>query len=217
MPATQQTLDKMDRFMSDSQSEALVRAIRCGDLEGVRHALEAGADPDYRDQYGDPGLPLRIASFKGFNGIIRELLDHGAAINPAPNPPQECPIALAARGAQTDTVRLLLEMGAWVPPGLQTGLSLPELLKAQGFPPPPARASADRAPGSLAGLDWSSLEGAYIEEINLTDCFDGDEGLASEPRPGPANSHGPAARPPARRQEPAGKALEKFWFWRRRG
>ena len=88
MPATQQTLDKMDRFMSDSQSEALVRAIRCGDLEGVRHALEAGADPDYRDQYGDPGLPLRIASFKGFNGIIRELLDHGAAINPAPNPPR---------------------------------------------------------------------------------------------------------------------------------
>lgn len=216
MPATQQTLDRMDRFMSDSQSEALVRAIRCGDLEEVRRTLEAGADPNYLDQYGDPGLPLRIASFKGFNGIIRELLRHGAAINPAPNPPQECPIALAARGAQTDTVRLLLEMGAWVPPGLQTGLSLPELLKAQGFPPPPVHATTDRAPGSPTGLDWSSLEGATIEEINLTDCFDGDEGFANEPRPGPANSHRPATPPRARRPEQTGKTLEKFWFWRRR-
>ena len=47
-------------------------------------ALDHGGDIEEADIHGDPGLPLRIACFKGHIDIVRELIRRGADIH-APN------------------------------------------------------------------------------------------------------------------------------------
>lgn len=63
---------------------ALRRAIERGDLQAVHVAIDHGAEIEEADMHGDPGLPLRIACFKGYASIVEALIKRGASVN-APN------------------------------------------------------------------------------------------------------------------------------------
>ncbi len=114
-------------------TDQLIAALRAGDLAGVDAALAAGADANLPDNIGIPGLPLRIACYNGQLDIIRRLAAGGAEINlPRLDSRAENLISVAKRGARKDAIRLLIELGAEIPPGFDTGLSLAERLAAQG-------------------------------------------------------------------------------------
>jgi hypothetical protein len=94
---------------------ALRRAIERADIQAVNVAIEHGADIEEADMHGDPGLPLRIACFKGYASIVEALIKRGASVN-APN----CqgpggPIRMAAKGHHMGIVHLLMMHGAELP------------------------------------------------------------------------------------------------------
>ena len=105
----------------------LIKAVRSGHLVEVLAALEAGATVELNDGQGVPGLPLGIACFMGFPDIVRELVKRGGKVNIPDNREPVSPLSMAIRGGRTDVVRLLVELGAEVPPGMATGLSDEEL------------------------------------------------------------------------------------------
>lgn len=98
----------------------LMTAIRKGLLAPVIQALDAGAAAEAPDAHGNPGLPLRIASFHGYNSIVKELLKRGAnAQGHAGKNDDNAPIMAAIRGGNTATIQLLLEYGAELPAGYE--------------------------------------------------------------------------------------------------
>lgn len=112
-------------------ASALQNAIVQGSLEAVIAALEAGADIEAVDFQGFGGLPLRSACFHGHVPIVVELLKRGADIHALNYEGIGAPVRTAVRGGQTEIVRLLLEHGADLPPGVSLGLSHEEVFKAQ--------------------------------------------------------------------------------------
>lgn len=111
--------------------EDLIHAVRSGKLANVRAALAAGAPVELDDGGGAPGLPLGIACFMGHVDIVRELVEHGAQVNLADNWEPISPLSMATRGHRTEVIRTLIELGAEVPAGMETGLSPEELAAAQ--------------------------------------------------------------------------------------
>lgn len=98
----------------------LQKAIEQGSLEAVVAALDSGADIEEVDMHGDPGLPLRMACFKGHAAIVLELLKRGANIH-APNAQGSgAPVRMAARGRHEGIIRLLVEHGAENPLDLKS-------------------------------------------------------------------------------------------------
>lgn len=94
---------------------ALRRAVEKGNLKAAMIALDHGGDIEETDIHGDPGLPLRIACFKGHIDIVRELIRRGADIH-APNAQGKGgPIRMALRGEHRTIVALLLAHGAEMP------------------------------------------------------------------------------------------------------
>lgn len=97
---------------------ALRRAIEQGNLHAVRVAIEHGADIEEADMHGDPGLPLRIACFRGHLAIVHELIQRGADIH-APNAQGSGgPIRMAVKGKHHTVIQLLLAQGAELPEDL---------------------------------------------------------------------------------------------------
>lgn len=115
----------------DQTTSALQNAIVQGSLEAVIAALEAGGDIEAPDIQGFGGLPLRSACFHGHIPIVVELLKRGADIHALNYEGIGAPVRTAVRGGQTEIVRLLLEHGADLPPGVSLGLSHEEVFKAQ--------------------------------------------------------------------------------------
>lgn len=77
---------------------ALRRAVEKGNLKAAMIALDHGADIEEADIHGDPGLPLRVACFRGHIDLVRELIRRGADIH-APNAQgRGGPIRMALRG-----------------------------------------------------------------------------------------------------------------------
>lgn len=109
----------------------LIKAIRKGSLSEVRAALLAGAQVEPDGGAGVPGLALGIACFMGHADIVRELVKQGGKVNMADNREPTSPLSMAIRGERTEIVRLLVELGAIVPPGMDTGLTGQELTVAQ--------------------------------------------------------------------------------------
>jgi len=109
----------------------LLKAIRRGRLNAVKAALDSGASDELNDARGEPGLPLGIACFLGFADIVRELINRGAKVNASDNASATSPLSMALRGKRKTVVELLIELGAEIPPGTQTGLSERELLLAR--------------------------------------------------------------------------------------
>src|SRR5574343_529450 len=93
----------------------LRKAIEQGNLPAVVLALDSGAEIEHADVHGDPGLPLRLACFKGYADIVVELLRRGASIHSPNAHGAGAPIRMAARAKHDGIVRLLVEHGAEMP------------------------------------------------------------------------------------------------------
>lgn len=142
-----------------STTDDLLKAVRSGQLDAVRAVLDAGAAVELNDGQGVPGLPLGIACFLGHVDIVRELVRHGAKVNLPDNREPVSPLSMAIRGGRSEVVRLLVELGATVPPGMQTGLNAHDLIAAQWV----AKRARDASVGELE-----------IEEIVMPRAFGTD-------------------------------------------
>lgn len=163
------------------QSVDLIKAIRTGKLSEVIAALDAGAEVELHDGQGDPGLPLAIACFMGHAEIVRELGIRGAKVNFDNNLDPTSPLAMAVRGGKPEVVKVLIELGAVVPPGMQTGLTDQELMlakwKAQHFGVSQAGQSGDVSPeieeitvvGGCYGTDTGVLDAELRRAIETMD------------------------------------------------
>lgn len=145
----------------------LIKAIRSGHLSDVIAALEAGAELELDDGKGGPGLPLAIACFMGHAEIVREIGRRGAQLNSPDNREANSPLAMAIRGGKSEVVKVLIELGAELPPDMETGLSAQELTlakwKAQHF-------GVQATGGQAAG-------GPVVEEIEVVGCQGTDTGV----------------------------------------
>lgn len=112
-------------------TSALIQAINRGNLAAVCAALDAGATIEEVDVHGHAGLPLRTACFHGHLGIVGELLKRGANVHAVSYEGVGAPVRAAVRGGRRDIVRLLLEHGAELPPGVNVGLRHEEIFQAQ--------------------------------------------------------------------------------------
>lgn len=148
-----------------SSQITLIKAIRAGQLAAVRAALDAGAPVELDDGHGDPGLPMGIACFMGFADIVRELAQRGARINLDDNSQPTSPLSMAVRGKRTEVVRTLLELGAELPPGMETGLNENEIMIARW------KAQRDGF-AKQNELDAATLH--EVEEIDMTACIGTD-------------------------------------------
>lgn len=153
-----------------SASTDLIKAIRTGRLSEVLAALDAGAQVEMHDGQGDPGLPLGIACFMGHVDIVRELVIRGAKANFPDNSVPTSPLSLAIRGNRKEVVRALIELGAEVPPGMETGLSEQEVALARLKAQHAAVEAAKSAQASAAALP-------EFEEIEIVRCFGTDTGV----------------------------------------
>ncbi|HLO64168.1 MAG TPA: ankyrin repeat domain-containing protein [Azonexus sp.] len=134
----------------------LLKAIRAGQLTDVKAALDAGAS---LDDEGQPGFALGMACFLGHAEIVRELALRGAPVNCADNSAVTAPLAMALRGGRKEVVRTLLELGAVLPAGMQTGLSEQEIKAAQWIAFRDGRAKPDDEAVPVDG---------EVEEIQIT-------------------------------------------------
>jgi hypothetical protein len=142
----------------------LLKAIRTGQLSAVIAALNAGAPLELDDGKGNPGLPLAIASFLGHAEIVRELAIRGAVVNFGDNSLPNSPLSMAVRAGRTEAVKVLIEYGAAIPEGMETGLRKDELMLARWK----AQHLGTGAPNTGAGQD----EG--VEEIRVDGCYGTD-------------------------------------------
>ncbi|MDR2506473.1 MAG: ankyrin repeat domain-containing protein [Candidatus Accumulibacter sp.] len=117
-------------------------------------------DPD-----GKPSLPLGMACFMGFSDIVRELIQSGARANFPDNTIPTSPLSMAVRGKRTDVVRLLIEMGVDLPPGIETGLTEQEITIAH------ALALQNAASNAASGKKGNNL---VVEEIDVIGCYGTD-------------------------------------------
>lgn len=149
----------------------LIKAIRTGKLSEVIAALDAGAEVELHDGQGDPGLPLAIACFMGHAEIVRELGIRGAKVNFANNQDPTSPLSMAVRGAKPEVVKVLIELGAVVPPGMQTGLNDQELMlakwKAQHFGVSQAAQQSGHALPEIEEINV--VGGCYGTDTNVLD------------------------------------------------
>ncbi len=106
----------------------LLKAIRSGRLQDVRASLDAGAK---LDDEGEPGFLMGMACFLGHADIVRTLAAFGGKVDLEDNTLPTSPLSMAIRGGRTEVVRALIELGAKLPEGMQTGLSEQEITVAK--------------------------------------------------------------------------------------
>jgi ankyrin repeat protein len=92
-----------------SVSEELLNASMGTNVVKIRELLAAGADVNYKNEYGRTALIL--AAGKGRTEILKLLLGFGAYINHVTNNKYTA-LILAANNGHTDTVQALLQAGA---------------------------------------------------------------------------------------------------------
>jgi ankyrin repeat protein len=120
-----------------------------GDASGIKLLLDRGADPNAKDQDGNPLLVLAAASDGLPVETIRALLDRGADVN-AKNAEGKTALEFARQRGATPVVDLLLKAGA------KTGDAAEQ---AAGKPQPPgsARAAVERSLPLLQRTDATFL------------------------------------------------------------
>jgi hypothetical protein len=94
---------------STGRPEALLPAILAGDEAAAMAALEAGADPNFRD--AEQCTVLMHAARRGIERVVRELLRKGADFDAAAADGRTALMEAAAACAQP-VVELLLQAGA---------------------------------------------------------------------------------------------------------
>ncbi|XP_019626643.1 PREDICTED: tankyrase-2-like [Branchiostoma belcheri] len=101
--------------MAEKTSKALVQAAQIGSLQGVKAALEAGADIDHAQEIS--GLTtctaLSVASFTGSADIVKLLLHKGASVTKRDGGSLSVvPLHVAATRGHIEVVDLLVHHGA---------------------------------------------------------------------------------------------------------
>ena len=145
----------------------LLKAIRSGRLQEVLAVLDSGAPVELLDGRGDPGLPLGVACFMGFPDIVRELVRRGAKVNTADNSQPTSPLSMAIRGKRKEVLKVLIELGAEIPPGLNTGLSEQEILVARWR-------GQHYGGATMARATESAADAPDYEEIEMVRCYGTD-------------------------------------------
>lgn len=140
-----------------TQQDLLI-AVRSGQLPAVRAALDAGAN---LDDEGEPGLLMGLACFFGHVPVVRELVTRGAKVNVDDNALPTSPLQMAIKGGKKEVVRLLIELGAVLPEGVQTGLTDQEVTVAQWIAFRDGYAQGDAAKRAEGGV-------GEVEEIQLS-------------------------------------------------
>jgi hypothetical protein len=92
------------------REEALLEAVRAGDLPAVRAALDAGAAVDARFPYGRTALSF--AADRGHEAIVRLLLERHAAVDARDSFYRASALDLALHKGHAGTARALIEGGA---------------------------------------------------------------------------------------------------------
>ena len=141
-----------------STQQDLLIAVRSGQLPAVRAALDAGAN---LDDEGEPGLLMGLACFFGHVPVVRELVTRGAKVNVDDNALPTSPLQMAIKGGKKEVVRLLIELGAVLPEGVQTGLTDQEVTVAQWIAFRDGYAQGDAAKQAEGGV-------GEVEEIQLS-------------------------------------------------
>lgn len=141
-----------------STQQDLLIAVRSGQLPAVRAALDAGAN---LDDEGEPGLLMGLACFFGHVPVVRELVTRGAKVNVDDNALPTSPLQMAIKGGKKEVVRLLIELGAVLPEGVQTGLTDQEVTVAQWIAFRDGYAQGDAAKRAEGGV-------GEVEEIQLS-------------------------------------------------
>jgi ankyrin repeat protein len=98
--------------MTDSlnkDADRFFRAIKKGDVQGVRKLLVTGADVNVTNRFG--WTPLMYAACQGSTPIIRALITAGADVN-AVNDFGASPLAYAALEGHCKAIELLVKSGA---------------------------------------------------------------------------------------------------------
>ena len=103
-----ETLEADDPAMSDADA-GLFEPIAREDLEGVKAALAAGADPNAADRWG--ATPLAKAVARGRPELVDCLLGHGAEADRSDGAGNSPLMQACARG-HVEIVRALLAAGA---------------------------------------------------------------------------------------------------------
>ena len=96
--------------MSDPLSSELDAAAKSGHLAKVKELLVRGADVNFRNSYG--ATPLIEASLRGYEAIVRTLLEHGADVGTADTVFGATALNFAALTGQVQVVEFLLKRGA---------------------------------------------------------------------------------------------------------
>ena len=76
---------------------------------------------------------------------------------------------MAIRGGRTEVVKVLIELGAEIPPDLQTGLTDQELMLAKW--------KAQHFGASTSGANQSGSDFPHVEEIQVLSCYGTDTGV----------------------------------------
>ena len=141
-----------------ANQQILLNAVRSGQLQAVRAALDAGANVD---DEGEPGLLMGMACFFGHVPVVRELVVRGAKVNVGDNTLPTSPLQMALKGGKKEVVRLLSELGVVLPQGVQTGLTDQEVTVAQWIAFRDGFAQGDAADAADSGV-------GEVEEIQLS-------------------------------------------------
>ena len=95
---------------ADPKRDALWAAVRNGDPPAVKAALDAGADPNTRNEYGVTAL--WIAAGKGKQEVVELLVKAGADVNARDDIWYQTPLSSAVGGLKLETAKYLLKAGA---------------------------------------------------------------------------------------------------------
>lgn len=95
----------MNKMLSTTINENLLKSSEAGTLEKVRNILRSGAQVDVVDQYGSSALGL--ASSNGHLEVVKDLLFFGANVNLTDDSDQS-PVFRASRKGHIDVLEVLL-------------------------------------------------------------------------------------------------------------
>ncbi len=99
-------------FKADIE-EQLIKAVEDFNVEGIRHLLDVGANPNARDP--ERGLTvLMIAAGQGSPEIVKLLLDAGADVFTKDSAAGGTALHKACQGGSVEVVHLLVEAGAYI-------------------------------------------------------------------------------------------------------
>ena len=86
----------------------LMKACKVGDIDCIQLLITHGADISFVSHYSGH-TALTLASFHGYESIVKLLLEHGAEINPETG---LLPLVEACKAGNLDVAELLLNSGA---------------------------------------------------------------------------------------------------------